>query len=748
MGIIRKLPGFRDCFRVVTRLLLVGLVCGCASASHKTNYDNKQSSGKRQLGSPLLWTGEGERHTMDIDAEGFNEGTHVVGTTKVDYIGSLNSDGSYAGSPAQTAELRLIRNAGGGNTDTDGQLSVEFRDDPLDYFVQQMLGGFLGLNYVVSGQLAGTVSFKTEVPIARSQVLPVVRSILAQNGYVLKLIGGVFHIATPQIAEQTERTTRAGSQGDRVTRVFKLPEGADQSISESLRAILPPSVSVAFSQYSNSLILQANAHEIGDIEQLISTLLQGKAENNLFAVIYVNHSPPENVAAKLMAFFASQSNTGNKLPISIIPLEERQALLVSANSRTAIENVRKLASQLDFGLTDEVALRIIPLRHLTALNIAEQLNAVFGGGAGRPTISTTTTGMASPEIAKDTNLPQSGNTTSPSNEASATADSQQGISSRVAQAFDERPESRISIDSSVEISIVADERNNVLLVRSSYRNFKRIREAVRTLDVPLSQVVIEATILEVKITDALRYGVQWFLSGNGFTMRSSNSNSQEDQGLSGLAATVEQLVSGVSVNAVIDALDDVTEVSVISTPYLTVMNQKTARLVVGDQIPFSTKSQSASSDGDVAVTQEISIKDTGVIMEVQPIIRANNSIELHIVNELSSAELQSGEVNLTPTITTRQITSDIIVHSGHTVLLGGLIQDRTEQQKTGIPLLRKTPIIGRLFEQTNNSDIRTEVVVLITPRVARSSSEIEQITNTLRHHMNLPQPYSGVPAKM
>lgn len=725
---------------VIAGLVLIGLISGCAMGLYRENADREHASQRLSRSSPLLWSGQDEPGGAGINADAFNGRTHFIGKTRVDYIGSLNPDSSYAGSPAQTAERRLIGRAGGKSNGPDGRLTVDFEDDSLDYFVQQMLGGFLGVNYLVADDLAGSVTFRTEVPIAKSQALPVVRSILARHGYVLKLIGGVLYVARPETVEQAEENIRAGRAGERTTRVIALPVKADESLAESLGALVPAGISILLSPDRRSLVVQANIDEIDDAERLVGTFVQGEAARSLFAVIYLHNSPPENVAAKLLAFFASHNGDSALAPLSVIPLEERQALLVAARTESAIENVRRIASQLDFGLQDEVTLRIIPLRHLAAADIAARMSSVFGDESGVPTVSAVATGESAPDMADSVAEVESAPGTEGKHSASAVRQTSAG--NRIEQAFEERPEGRIAVDSSDTISIVADERNNVLLVRSSYRNFKRIREAVRTLDVPLSQVVIEATIIEVKITEELKYGVQWFLSGTGFTVRSSQSASTADPGLAGFAATVQQLYSGISVNAVIEALDDVTDVSVISSPYLTVLNQKTARLVVGDQIPFATRSQSSNNNGNVTVTQDVEIKDTGVILEVKPVIRANNAVELRVAQELSSAEQQAGGSNLTPTITTRQITSDIVVQSGRTVLLGGLIQERTVQQKSGVPLLRKAPLIGRLFEQTANTDLRTEVVVMITPRVARTTSQIERITDQLRHHLNLPLPVS------
>lgn len=726
------------CRGLIAGVLCVILVAGCATDRELTGGEGSIAGSSPKVAHPLLWTGEAAAKDFTIDPEAFNGGSEVMGKTRVDYIGALNADNSYRGSPAEEAEITLIRNVGGMRPDLDGELTLNFENDPLEYFVRQMLGGFLGVNYVAAEELAGTVTFRTEEPIARSQTLAIVRSILAQHGYVMKVIAGVVHIGRPERIEASERLAAVGREGDLVTRVVAFNGVIDESLATSLGAVLPAGIGVALTPDQQGLVVRAAPEEIDEVERLVRSFSDSGAEQNLFAIIYLHDSAPEVMAAKLLAFFSSQSLHGSLAPRSIIPLEGRQALLVSAASESAIENVKRMVAQLDFGLEDEVTLRIIPLRHLGATQIAEQLSSLFGDEGSAPKVSVTDAGIGGAERSADDIETAS---TDRAGKQSGDADPD----NRVAQAFGQRQAATISVDSGGAVSIVADERNNALLVRSSYRIFKRIREAVQVLDVPLSQVVIEATILEVTITDALKYGVQWYLAGSGFTLRNSSTSTVGDTDLTGLVATVEQLASGISVTAVIDALDDVTDVTVVSSPYLTVMDRKTARLVVGDQIPFSTKSQASSDDGTVTVTQEIETRDTGVVLEVQPIIRADNSIELRIVQELSSAELTSGVVNLTPTVSTRQITSEVMVYSGRTVLLGGLIQDRKDDIVTGIPLLREAPVVGKLFEQRSTTDTRTEVVVLITPRVARKSSEIERITEQLSRHLNLSGPYPSAP---
>lgn len=170
----------------------------------------------------------------------------------------------------------------------------------------------------------------------------------------------------------------------------------------------------------------------------------------------------------------------------------------------------------------------------------------------------------------------------------------------------------------------------------------------------------------------------------------------------------------------------------VSSPYLTVLDGETARLVIGDQIPFATTSQTSSNSGNVTVTQKIEILDTGVVLEITPRIHGNNSVNLNIVQSVSAPVAAASNQGLTPIISTRDITSRILAQSGRTILLGGLIQDRLEKQEDGVPRASKLPVVGGLFRQNRNSASRTELLVLITPRVVRGSSEIENITRLLQ----------------
>lgn len=670
------------------------------------------------LTNARLWTGEGRRTEQSINPSAFNRYGQpaTISGLEIDYVDYLNPDQSYRGSPAERAELQMIRAAGGRESPASGTLRVKFENDSLDFFVRQMLGGFLGVNYIIGDPLEGTVTFVTEEPIVKSQVLPIVRSVLARNGYVLKLVGGVFHIARPETISALEANQKLGESATLISRIVELGRPIASNLKAALEPTLPEGSSLTPSTDNMRLIVQAPQEEVSTIVTLIEEFAEDSGDRTVFALIRVRQTSPKEITESLSEFFGGQAGRNVALPISVIALESQASLLVSASDNTALNNVRKLVTQLDQLPSNSLELRIIPLRNVAAEEIGPQLSKAFDASF-RQGSSAAKKKSADEETSESDSDTENQSEKNNKSETDAEAEEIQGKSST---------------------TIVADERNNALLVRSTYKTFLRIQEAVQLLDIPLAQVVIEVTILEVVLNQTLQFGVQWYLSGSGFTVRSSDTAlGAFDPGGQGFAATLDKLFGNVTVQAVIDALDQVSNVKIISSPYLTVRNKSTAKLVVGDQIPYAKTTQTSSSGGETVITEDVEILDTGVVLNVTPVIRGDNSVELTISQEHSTPQQTTAANELTPTISTRSVDSEVIVQSGQTALLGGLIQENATKTNTGVPSLKRIPILGYLFQQSTSQAIRTELLMMITPRVVRHHREIEKITNRLRGHMTV-----------
>lgn len=370
-------------------------------------------------------------------------------------------------------------------------------------------------------------------------------------------------------------------------------------------------------------------------------------------------------------------------------------------------------------VSDDVADRVIPLNHLAADELAPLLKDVF---------VTTATGRTGARGSRGRQAQSIGHQGGQSLELARSGTA--GLSSQVVG----RP----------AVKIVADTRSNALWVHSTSAVFRRIGDVVKILEVPQSQVVIEATVAEIELNKQLEHGVQAFLSSMGVvTARSSTdpdpitaSTPGQTNTTSGAGVVGHFSVDrgpGMTADVVLNALRSVTNTKVISTPYLTVLDRRAARLVIGDQIPFS----SARTIGDPLLSAPaiggnvmIDVKDTGLVLEVTPTIKTDNSASLTIDQRISQVNVQlAGTNDATPTISTQHIKSDILVRSGRTILLSGLIkEDVRKTDHAAIPIAIEPPFAGDLYDLYKlHSDpiIGQELIVIMTPRVIRHFSEIK-----------------------
>ena len=285
-----------------------------------------------------------------------------------------------------------------------------------------------------------------------------------------------------------------------------------------------------------------------------------------------------------------------------------------------------------------------------------------------------------------------------------------------------------------EVRVVADDENNALMIYSTHKNFKKIEDALDELDVVATQIIIEASILEVSLTDELKYGLEWtFKGGLG----------DNYDGLGLLAAAAEgpaAVVPGFSytvtnslgdVSAVLNALATNSLINVISTPSVMVMDNHTAFIHVGDQVP--TFSAQTITDGG-RTTQSVEYKDTGVKLSVKPSVNAGGLVTMDIeqsVTDIGQIDAATGQ----RAFLERHINSRVAVRSNEAVVLGGLIRENATDSSGGIPFLHSLPLIGGLFGTVEDSTRRTELLVIITPRALYNQSELREVSEEMRSHI-------------
>jgi general secretion pathway protein D len=299
-----------------------------------------------------------------------------------------------------------------------------------------------------------------------------------------------------------------------------------------------------------------------------------------------------------------------------------------------------------------------------------------------------------------------------------------------------------SVGGSIEVSgsrgsgpaarIIADDANNAIVALATPEQFGILENAVSRLDAMANQVFLEATIAEVTLTDSLSYGLTWFFQSGEFnTTFSDASNGAVASQFPGFSV----LFSGQDGRAALSAVAGITDVKILSAPSLVVLDNRTATLQVGDQVPVVTQSSVSVTDPDAPIVNSVSLRDTGIILSVTPRVNDSGLVILEIDQEVSDVVATQSSGIDSPTIQQRRISTSVSVRDGQSVALGGLMRERLSDTETKIPLLGDVPFLGKLFSTTTTESTRTELLVMITPRVIRSTDASLTVTDDLVRRM-------------
>jgi len=285
--------------------------------------------------------------------------------------------------------------------------------------------------------------------------------------------------------------------------------------------------------------------------------------------------------------------------------------------------------------------------------------------------------------------------------------------------------------------IVPDISSNSLIIVAKAQEWKQIEEVLKELDQMPRQVMIDATIAEIGLTGALQYGLQWFIRSNpSYAALGGGQNLAESLSTALFPASgFAYIFSSNQVKVILKALASEGKVNVLSSPSLMVLNNQQAQIKVGDQVPIQVANLTPVTGGVITQQQQIQYRDTGVILTIRPRVNSGGLVILDVEQAVDEPTKTTSSSIDSPTILQRQIKSTVAVKDRETIALGGLIRDRRAQTVSGLPWLYQVPIIGPLFGQTDREMARTELVVLLTPRVVDRQSDSRRITNEFRRSL-------------
>jgi len=283
--------------------------------------------------------------------------------------------------------------------------------------------------------------------------------------------------------------------------------------------------------------------------------------------------------------------------------------------------------------------------------------------------------------------------------------------------------------------IFPDEIANTIIIYATPKDYELISKTITKIDIVPRQVMIEALVAEVSLGDKLKFGIEWFLK-SGFDFKGAPLSGMTSFGSEQLSfdPAAPLALTGFSFAAIdsaglirglLQTLASESKVKVLASPHIMASDNREAKIQVGKQVPVQT-STSVTAGGETVYS--IQYRDTGVVLKVKPHINEGGLVSLEISQEVSSVDPESG-VGSNPIISNRTAETNVVIQNGQTIVIGGLIQENKGTSREGIPILKDIPLLGYLFGYTNHSTDRTELVVMITPRVVRSAREAKSMTD-------------------
>jgi len=631
-----------------------------------------------------------------------------------------------------------------------GDITLNFEEADMREFVRVVFEDILKQNYLIDPQVKGKVTLHTTYPVTEDALLPIVESVLQLNGAAVVFQQGIFKLVpTADAPSQADASVANGGQAAQVpgftVQIVPLRYVAAAEIEKIIAPLIPKGGSVRILEARNLLILSGPQFRVNQMLNTVKIFDVDWLKGMSFGLFRLQYAEAGLLVSELENLIGSQANSPLAGIVRMTPIEQLNAVLVVTHNPRYMDEMSKLISEFDLGTEGPPGQRLFVyhLKNGKAENIAGTLQQIYGlgDGAAAPAPSAKISQLPPGEganvfqtaeaISKQPPPLQSGTGAGGgyTRAAPLTGPGAGKVQQKAPAA------SRAQTDLAVQnpINIIADQDSNALLIMASPRDYRGIEAVIKQLDAQPRQVLIEATIAEVTLSDTLDYGVRWFLADGTYEL---GFNAPVPTAAGGDGLTLAVFSNSNNARAFIDLLASKTDVKFLSAPQVMVLDNNTANIRVGDQIPVTVRSSQSTISPEAPAVSEVQFRDTGTLLSVTPRINAGGQVTMEISQEVSipgSEPAVGGGGNVA--ISQRSISSSVVVQSGQTVVLGGLILETRNEGRAGIPLLMDIPWLGNLFSTTSIDVFRTELLIMITPQVIEDESGTQAILDEMRIKM-------------
>ncbi|TDV58013.1 type II secretion system protein D (GspD) [Pseudomonas graminis] len=675
-----------------------------------------------------------------------------------------------------------------------GDITFNFANQPIEAVINTVLGDLLHENYSINQGVKGDVSFSTSQPVNKQQALSILETLLSWTDNAMIRQGDRYVIlpanqavAGKLVPEMPVARPATGLSA----RLFPLHFISATEMQKLLKPFARDNAFLLVDPARNVLSLAGTPDELANYQDTIDTFDVDWLKGMSIAVYGLQRASVGELMPELQKMFGPDSGMPLAGMVKFLPIERTNSVVAISSQPRYLSEVGDWIHTIDEGGGNEPQMYVYDVRNMKASDLAKYLRQIYGNGqikddsaakvapglrtrslsslngsgagssgglsgsgqglnssssgmgGGMGSGMSNSSGNGGLQNGTQGEEEQDGGTSEDSADSSGQGDSSDAAASGSGASK--------RLDDSTRIT--AQQSSNQLLIRTRPAQWAEIESAIKRLDNAPMQVQIETRILEVNLTGELDLGVQWYLgrlAGNSTSTTVANTTGSQGAlggGGAGLGATDSLFYSFVSNNLQIalHALETSGRTQVLSAPSLVVMNNQQAQIQVGDNIPISQTTVNTTTT--TATLSSVEYVQTGVILDVTPRINPGGLVYMDIQQQVSDANDNVTDSNGNPRISTRSVSTQVAVQSGQTVLLGGLIKQDNTDTVSAVPYLGSIPGLRWLFGNTVKSKKRTELVVLITPRVITSNSQARQVTDDYRQQLQLIKPTPPMSAR-
>ena len=673
----------------------------------------------------------------------------------------------------------------------DGAVTFNFENQPVEAVVKAILGDLLHANYSIVPGVQGNISFSTSQPVSSNDALPILEMLLSWTGNALVNQNGRYVVMPVKeaVAGNIVPSLGAGApHGGLQARLYPLRFIGATEMVKLIKPFTRTDAILLADPNRNVIILSGTGDELANYQRTVNIFDVDWLKNTSIGVFNLERADVRELIPQLNGMFGPKGDTPLAGLLRFIPIERTNSLVVISQQPRYLDEVKDWLDRIDKGSGNEPQLYVYDVRNVQASDLAQYLGNIYGGGStGGSGSSSGNNGRVGQGLSGGSlgtggggafgsnaggfgNSSGYGSTSGYGGSAGGFGGGAGGVgggfggggfggggggfgggggrfgqNNNTGNNANNSSQANASLTTDDGVRISAVDNNNQILVRARPSQWHEIESVIRRLDAVPLQVQIETRILEVTLTGQFSFGVQWYLEGlvgstNGGVTQPGNKQQWaagqggfnfNPGGNGSLGDAFYYSFANNNLSAAIHAVEQSGNAKVLSAPSLVVLNNQDAAINVGDSIPVTTTSVDTSTSAANTVNNNTYIS-TGVTLQVRPRVNPGGLVYMQIDQQVSSPNptlVLSGNASGNTPISTREVATQVAVQSGQTVLLGGLIKQDEASTDTGIPGLNRIPILGRLFGSTSRNRNRTELIVLITPRVIQSSEDARGITD-------------------